>query len=176
VGIELFVRRPVVAWSLATGTLWAWHLPVLYNAALRSESVHIAQHLLFLATASIFWWPVFCPLEERRLPPPGAAAYLFAAASAGSLLGIYFTFAPPGLYPAYLHLQPQGDPAVLHVLRDEWGLTPAPDQQLGGLIMWVPGGLVYLGAIMGAFARWHSAPDEEDGRVQGTSLVPGEET
>ncbi|MDQ3927814.1 MAG: cytochrome c oxidase assembly protein [Chloroflexota bacterium] len=157
--LESIVRQPLVAWTLAVGTLCVWHIPFLYNAALADEGVHIVQHLSFLVTSTIFWWPVLSPMKERRYAALPAVAYLFVAALANMVLGIYLTFVPPGLYPAYLR---PGDAAgVLWLVRTEWGLSPAADQQLGGLLMWVPGGLAYLGAIFIVLVRWYSAPEAE---------------
>jgi putative membrane protein len=155
--VERVLGQPLVAWILGIGAMWAWHLPALYNAALGNQGVHIAEHLCFLVTATIFWWPVVVPAPWSRLAPFAALLYLFAAAAASSLLGIILTFAPPGLYPAYL--QPADRLGILPLLREGWGLTPAVDQQLGGLLMWIPGSLVYLGAMIGGLARWYGAPD-----------------
>ncbi len=137
-----------------------WHLPALYDAALANDAVHVVQHLTFLVTSVIFWWPVLAPVEGRRISPVGGVLYLIAAATSTSVLGIALTFATAGLYPPYLH--PLGDPIVLDFIRNNWGLSPQRDQALGGMIMWVPGGLVYLGAMMGMLARWYSSPDEDD--------------
>lgn len=156
---ERMLGQPLVAWSLGIGTMWVWHLPVLYNAALEHEGIHIVEHLAFLVTATMLWWPVVAPLEAARLAPLAALLYLFAAMTASSILGIILTFAPPGLYPAYLH--PTDALGILPLLRDGWGLSPAADQQLGGLLMWVPGNLVYFCAFIGALARWYSAPEED---------------
>jgi cytochrome c oxidase assembly factor CtaG len=136
-----------------------WHLPALYNAALAHEGIHIAEHLCFLATATLFWWPVVGPLAQRRLAPLAAALYLFAAMAASTVLGIILTFAPPGIYPAYLN--PVDQLGVVRLLREGWGLSPAADQQLGGLLMWVPGNLVYFWAFIAALVRWYSAPEQE---------------
>jgi cytochrome c oxidase assembly factor CtaG len=65
--LERGLSRPAVAWTLGIGTLWVWHLPVLYNAALANENIHIAEHLCFMVTGTIFFWPVLCPLPERGL-------------------------------------------------------------------------------------------------------------
>ena len=157
--VEQVLGRPVVAWLLGTGTIWIWHLPRLYNATLLDENIHIIEHLSFLVTATIFWWPVLNPLTERQLAPLTSIFYLFAAAASSSALGIILTFAPVGLYPAYL--QPFDTLGILPLLRQQWGLTPAVDQQLGGLLMWVPGSLVYLAGIIGAISRWYSMPDED---------------
>ncbi len=159
-GLERMLRQPALAWSLGIGVLFVWHVPDLYNAALANENVHVLQHLSFLVTSVIFWWPVLAPIESSRMSVLAAVPYLLAGAMASTLLGIYFTFVPPGLYPAYLH--PAGNAGVLAVIRDSWGLSPEADQQLGGLLMWVPGGLIYLGAIFGVLARWYASPDDEE--------------
>jgi cytochrome c oxidase assembly factor CtaG len=144
---------PPVAWLLGIGTLWVWHLPVLYNATLANERIHIAEHLSFIVTGVIFWWPVLCPLIDRRLQPGPAIIYIFSAGVANTILGIILTFVPVGLYPAYLH--PEDELGALSLIRNTWGLSAAADQQLGGLIMWVGGGLVFLIAILGILRRWY---------------------
>jgi len=155
--IERTLRQPAIAWPLGVGAMYVWHIPALYNTTLRHTGIHIAEHLCFLATGAIFWWPVCAPLAASRYAPLAAMLSLFTAAVAGSVLGIILTFASPGLYPAYLH--PVDTRGLLPLIRDSWGLSPSVDQQVGGLIMWVPGGLVYLCAIIGTLARWYSEPD-----------------
>lgn len=161
--IERVARRPPVAWALAMLTLWLWHLPALFDAALANEDVHIVEHLCFMVTATIFWWPILCPIESSRMPALPAVLYLFAGMLATSLLGIAITLAPAGLYPAYLH--PQDPLGILTLLRDSWGLTPDVDQELGGLLMWVPGGLAFLAAIFIVMARWYRTPEEVSARA-----------
>lgn len=156
--IEKVVSHPVLAWFLANITLWLWHWPVLYNATLANEQIHIIEHLSFLVTATIFWWPVLAPIEERRMAPLAVIPYTFAAAVSNSILGILLTYAKPGLYPAYLN--PVDEFGALKLIRDVWGITPKVDQELGGLAMWVPGSLVYLFAAMGGMSRWYSTPEE----------------
>ena len=149
----------LLAWSLGIGTMWVWHVPALYNAALADEGVHLLEHLSFLVTATIFWWPVIAPSEGSRLVPHAAIVYLFAANAASSLLGILLTFAQAGLYPAYLY--PDDRLGIASLLRDGWGLSPAMDQQIGGLLMWVAGGLAFLCAIIGTLVRWYSLPEAD---------------
>jgi cytochrome c oxidase assembly factor CtaG len=161
--VERILGRPLVAWLVGTVTVWVWHWPVLYNATLLDERIHVVEHLSFLVTATIFWWPVLHPLAERRIAPLATIPYLFTAAASSSALGIILTFAPAGLYPAYL--QPFDILRILPLLRQQWGLTPAVDQQLGGLLMWVPGSLVYLSGIIAAMARWYSEPEEDGGHA-----------
>jgi putative membrane protein len=157
---ERTLRQPAVAWLLGIGAMYLWHLPALYNAALAHVGVHIVEHLCFIATGVVFWWPVCAPLASARYAPLAALLYLFTAAIAGSALGIVLTFASPGLYPAYL--TPVDTRGFLSLIRGDWGLSPAVDQQLGGLIMWVPGGLVYLCAIIATLAHWYNEADTED--------------
>ncbi len=157
--VERELRRPVVAWLLGIGTMWLWHLPALYNASLEYEWVHIVEHLAFILTSVIFWWPVMAPSDEGQMSPLIVVIYLFTAMLASSLLGIILTFAAPGLYPAYL--DPEDRHGILALLRKGWGMTPELDQQVGGLLMWVPGSLAYLVAIMALLARWYYAPDED---------------
>ncbi len=157
--LEQQLRRPLLAWGLGLGMMWLWHLPALYNASLVHEWIHVVEHLSFLLTAVIFWWPVMAPLEEARLSPLIGVIYLFTAMIASGVLGIMLTFAAPGLYPAYL--DPPDRLGILPLLRGGWGLTPESDQQIGGLLMWVPGSFAYLVAIMSLLARWYYAPDED---------------
>ena len=135
------------------GAMIVWHVPVLFNAALASEGIHILQHLSFLVTGVIFWWPVLTPADDRSMAPLATISYLFGACLTCSLLGAALTFAHPGLYPAYLN--PEDNLGILPLLRNQWGLDPKHDQQLGGLLMWVPGCFVYLTAILATVARWY---------------------
>ena len=156
-GIERTAGRPPVSWLLGVGTMILWHIPALFNAALASESLHVTQHLSFLVTGTIFWWPILGPGEEHRLPALASVAYLFGACVACSMLGAILTFSQPGAYPAYVN---PGDPlGALVLIRGVWGLDPKSDQQLGGMLMWVPGCLVYLSAILASVARWYATPD-----------------
>ena len=158
--VEKILSQPVLSWIIGMGTLWIWHLPVLYNLALAHENIHTLEHLSFLVTAVIFWWPVTVqPIERRRLGYSGMLIYLFAGALANTVLGIILTFAPVGLYPEYLH--PEDTYHILSIIRGSWELDPQSDQQLGGLLMWVPGGLFFLGAILSVLARWFNEPEDD---------------
>lgn len=162
---ERWLHRPLLLWLLATGTLALWHLPVLYNAALASEGIHIVMHLMFLVTWTMYWWLILSPVPERRLPTGFAMLYIFTAGLVNVVLGIVFTFLPPGLYPQYLH--PLDARGWLPLLRGQWGLTPAVDQQLGGLIMWVPAGLVFLGTLLGTASRWYRGGSRDASAASG---------
>jgi len=157
--MERLLNRPVAAWLLVVAVLYAWHVPALYNLALADERVHIVEHLMFLIAATIFWWPVLAPLRAHRLRGHTAILYLFLAAVANSVLGALLTFAPAGYYPLYA--RPIGRSAELAYIRQHWGLDPAADQELGGLLMWVLGGFFFLGAIVAAYGRWYRESGQE---------------
>lgn len=157
--IERILGIPLLAWSIGLSAMWLWHLPALYNIALENEWVHILEHLFFLVSAAIFWWPILVSEKRSRLHPLGAMVYLFAGMIISGVLGMILTFAEPGLYPAYLN--PRDPFGLLPLIWGDWGLTPAVDQQVGGLLMWVPGGMVYLLGIIGLLARWYAMPEEE---------------
>jgi putative membrane protein len=155
--VEGVLGRPRVAWFTAITVMTLWHVPAFYNFALAHEVVHILQHLSFLVTATMFWWPVFHPLPERRMPLGLSIFYLFAAVAENSVLGIIIAFMRVGHYPAYLH--PEDEYGALSLIRNGWGLSAAGDQRLGGLLMWIPGCSVYFAAILGLLARWYSQAD-----------------
>ena len=167
--IECVLGRPLVAWLLGVGSMWIWHWPRLYNAALSHEGIHIAEHMTFLITATIFWWPVLSPAEKSRLSPLAAVIYLFSACAAHTVLAILITFAPVGTYPAYL--KPTDTLGILPLLRDQWGLTPKVDQQLGGLLMWVPVCLIYLSFIIATMIRWYSTPPADRNPSPALNLI-----
>jgi cytochrome c oxidase assembly factor CtaG len=157
--IERVLGNLLIAWTLGVATLALWHLPWLFDAALGNEYVHIAEHLCFMVTATIFWWPVLAPLPQCRISPLGAQVYLLGGAMANSLLGIWLTFARPGLYAPYLH--PADSLHVTALLRTGWGLTPALDQQVGGLLMWVGGGFVFLAVMLVLFLQWFGTAETD---------------
>lgn len=158
--LEGFLSRPVVAFTAGVGTLWLWHVPALYDAAVFNETIHAVEHLSFMVTGTILFWPIFTPLPERRLRPAPALVLLFATALANSLLGILLTFAPLGVYRAYLHIT--DELGLLPLIRQRWGIGPLFDQQLGGLFMWVLGGVILLAVVLVVLARWFAAEPAVD--------------
>ncbi len=139
--------------------MWIWHAPPLYEAALGNPAIHLAQHACFTGAALLFWWTALRPISGQSYAPLlGRLVYLFVAAIPSSLLGILLTFSGSPLYPSYVRAA--GSPLGLSLMSD-WNLTPLADQQLGGLLMWVPGGLVYLLAIVWLWVRWSSRSGHE---------------
>jgi putative membrane protein len=129
---------PAGAFAFHAAALWIWHLPALFDVALRNDAVHTLQHATFLASALAFWWSVV------RANHAVALASVFATLLHTGALGALLTFAPYALYPSY---------------HGGHGITALEDQQLGGLVMWVPGGLAYLAVSLTLAWRLLSAPD-----------------
>ena len=137
------------AFLVQTAALWAWHAPALYEAALADAWTHWLQHLSFLGTALLFWRALLLRGERAY----GAAVfYLFATSLHTGFLGVLLAFARRPLYPA----QTAG--------AAEWGLTPLEDQQLAGLVMWVPAGLVYTAAALALAGLWIARSGSQGGR------------
>jgi cytochrome c oxidase assembly factor CtaG len=147
--------RPVPILVLHLAALYVWHLPVLYDAALGNDLIHALEHLSFFGTAWLFWWLIIDEKGRRRLGNGPAVLFVFLAGLASGALGALLTFAPAPLYP----IQALGARA--------WGLTPLGDQQLAGLIMWVPAGVVYVLAAAVLFLRWMSEMDAAVAREGG---------
>jgi putative membrane protein len=148
--------HPFIGWVAGVGAMWLWHAPALCNAATTSRTVSAIQTTSLLLMGSVFWWQVLAPRDADRLSPAAGIAYLFTACTACSVLGIILTFAPVSICPVYQH--PADRLGILGTIRGEWGLTSDRDQQIGGLLMWVPMCLIYLAAILAQLARWHSNP------------------
>lgn len=154
--LRALLAVPLVTWSLGVGAMWLWHAPTLCNAANNSPLVHRLQEVSFLALGTAFWWPILSPWVASRLSPLAGILYLFTACTGCTLLGILLTFAPIEVCSVFLH--PVDRLGVMPLLRDGWGLTPQRDQQIGGLLMWVPACLVYGVGIMGQLARVFREP------------------
>ncbi len=150
--------NPIVAWFLGVGSMWVWHLPSLHESVLANDNLYITQQISFVLIGMIFWWPVFAPVESRRLSPLVSTLYLSSACLGCTILGMLITFAGAGLYASYM--TPVDTIGILPLLRGELCLTPGVDQQIGGLTMWVPGCLIYLTASMVTIARWYGAPED----------------
>jgi putative membrane protein len=141
VGFWSTLTDPLVAWALHALALWAWHIPAAFDAALQNEAIHIAQHFSFLGTALFFWWAVLGHDPRGRYGPGHSAAYLFTTMMHTSALGALLSLAPTPWYAPYIPL------------TGALGFDPVDDQQLGGLIMWVPAALAYVIAALAVIGR-----------------------
>lgn len=134
-----WLSRKSVATLLHGFAIWAWHLPTLFEWAIADHIVHWLQHLSFFATGLLFWWAL---LRRPLAAQAGqAVGHLFVTALHTGLLGVLLTFSRRLWY----------DPAPDVT---EWGLTPLEDQQLAGVIMWVPASIVYALAAVAMMALW----------------------
>lgn len=150
-------RGPYVLapWAAGVGAMWIWHASPLCNAAATSDGVRALQSVSLPLLGGAFWWPVVGPHLGRRLTEPVAVVYLLSACLACTLLGVSIAFSPVEVCSAYGH---PADPLGLLPLVRGWGLTPEVDQQLGGLLMWIPGCAAYAGAVLAIVARFYAAP------------------
>ena len=135
------LSRIEVAWLLHTLAVVVWHLPGLYGRAAESEPLHALQHTSFLLTALLFWYSVL-PGAALRNRHGAAILALFATMVYTGGLGALLTLGRDRWYPGY------GGAALL------WGMTPLEDQELAGLIMWVPGGMSYVVATAWLVVDW----------------------
>lgn len=133
------VTGPAAAWVLAAAVLLGWHVPTLYEAAVRSDPVHAVEHATLLGSAVAFWWAAVGP-GRRRLAGGLDVLYVVAGGLPGAALGALLVFAAAPIYPVYA-----AGPGAVDPLRD---------QQLAGAIMWVPSGFVALAVAAGLFVRW----------------------
>lgn len=154
-----YLSQPLSAWLLYAVMFWAWHAPQLYQAALRDELVHKLEHACFFGAALLFWWVLLGRSQ------PGTQRYgtgiLMAVGTAlhSSLLGALITFATAPWYVNYL------------TATAAWGLTPLQDQQLAGVLMWLPMGAVYLGVTLGLLGAWLHTQEERDRAPRGPAAV-----
>ena len=148
------LTNPLAAWLLHAVAIWVWHVPAFFEVTLRSEAAHIAQHVSFFGSALLFWWVLGERGHTRRLPAGAGVLYVFTTAVHGAALGAYLTIASSTLYPGY------------SATTGPWGLTPLEDQQLAGLIMWVPSGVIYVVIAVALLAAWMAASEREVKRVE----------
>jgi len=141
------LTTPAGAWALHALALWVWHVPAAFEAALQHPALHALQHASFLASALLFWWSILGRGPAHAYDGP-AMLSLFTTMVHTGALGALLTLAPAPWYPAYL------------APTSSLGFDPLEDQQLGGLVMWVPGGLAYLIAALATTARWLAARDD----------------
>jgi len=132
---------PWCAWTLYGLCLWVWHVPAFYQAALKSESLHSFEHFLFLGTALLFWGYLLQPGRQRLIRYGTAVLYLFTTLLHESILGALLTFSSQTWYPFYS-------------ASSFMGLTPLGDQQLAGVIMWLPGGILFTLLMVVYFGLW----------------------
>ena len=136
------LRHPATALLLYLGTLWIWHSATLYGAALASEPIHALEHVTFLLAAVLFWRVVLSGRRGQRVPGGLGFLLVWGAAMGSVMLALLMTFAAQPWYAGYA------------TTTGPWGLTHLADQQLAGVLMWVPAGAVHAGVAIALFGSW----------------------
>lgn len=139
------VARPLPALALHSLVFWAWHVPALYNAAIRNEIIHWMEHLTLFATAALFWWITLKRGRQASLNYGIGLLMLFGLVLQKTALGALISFSPTPWYTEYA------------TSTAAWGLTPFEDQQLAGAVLMGPGGFIYLIVGVTLFAGWFRA-------------------
>lgn len=142
--MSFFNRMPAVAVMFAV-VLWAWHVPALYDAAVRNDLAHLVEHAMFLSVALLFWGSVL----DRRRGFLRRSMLVFATAFHTGLLGAILVFAPAPLYSVHLH-------------QTLVSMTPLTDQELAGLIMWIPMGGVFMATLAALMLRGMNRSDARE--------------
>ena len=139
-----FLSHPLIAFSLFNITFAIWHLPILYELTLKFHAIHIIEHLTFLITSTILWWPILAPIQRFRLNYPMQIGYIFLIPIAQLIVFGPVTFSSNVIYPHY------------QITENIWGLSTIEDQQLGGVIMKVGSMIIFLVFLTLIFFSWYS--------------------
>jgi putative membrane protein len=154
-----FLSAPLFVLVLHGAVRWLWHLPALFEGAMRNEALHAVQHATFFGTAALFWWA----LLHGRYGKAGyglAVLFVFATALHTSVLGALIAVAPRLLYPIYRER------------AAELGWQPLEDQELAGLLMWVPSGVLFLLCALALLAAWLGEAERRAARAERQPRVP----
>jgi putative membrane protein len=144
------LRHPAAVWLLSVGVVWFWHAAAPYDAALDSEPLHILEHASFLVTAVLFWQVVVGVRGAARASGGLGVLLVFAMAMQSVFLSVLLTFARTPWYSSYA------------TTTAPWGLDPLADQQLAGVIMWIPAGGIYLAVALALLVSWIRATEVDD--------------
>lgn len=169
--VTLFLNHyPWVSWIAGISIMWFWHIPAVFDAAF--PAMHTSFSLLpILHTSSLlfagvlFYWPLIGPFPVYRVTPPLGVVYLFTACIGCSLLGLLLTFSPLGIYHHYMQTDQMG---FISVIRNQWGISAQNDQQMAGLIMWVPCCFIYLSGSVYLLKKWLTEKDENEPLISRT--------
>jgi putative membrane protein len=150
-----YLAHPAFAVLLYAGFMWGWHIPALYDAALRNTYIHAFEHLCFAAAGTLYWWHLMSPIRSRmRLGGLGPVAYMTSTKLLVGLLGIALAFAPASFYPFYEH-HPH-----------YWGLSPSEDQSMAGLTMALEQSIVMGIALVVVFVQMLTESEREAQRQE----------
>jgi putative membrane protein len=150
-----YLAHPAFAVLAYAGFMWLWHVPAMYDAALKSSTVHAVEHLCFAAAGSLYWWHLLSPIRSRmRIGGLGPVAYMVSTKLLVGALGIALAFAPASFYPFYEH-HPH-----------YWGLSPSTDQSMAGLVMALEQSIVMGIALVWVFVQMLRESEREAQRAE----------
>jgi putative membrane protein len=144
------LRHPAAVWLLSVGVIWFWHAAAPYDATLDNQLLHVLEHASFLVTAVLFWQVVVGVRGAARVSGGLGVLLVFAMAMQSVFLSVLLTFARTPWYSGYAET------------TAPWGLDPLTDQQLAGVIMWIPAGGIYLVVALALLVAWIRATERED--------------
>jgi putative membrane protein len=156
------LSNPWSAWLLFTACLWIWHVPAFYQAALKNEQVHALEHASFLASSLLFWWFLVKNNRDGVTRYGTAVLYLFATLMQESGLGALLTFSSANWYSYYSSF------------TNPWGLSPLADQQLAGMLMWLPIGALFTFLALYYFGSWLKEIEKRTNRTYPEFLTTGD--
>ena len=151
--LATFFSRPMTAFITYNAIVFGWHIPQMYNLALTTHNFHIVQHLLFMSSAVLMWWVMIAPLDEFRASYQKRMVFILANMLAMKVLGLIISLSDEVLYTFSLS-QPRA-----------WGLDALGDQQLGGMLMWLPGGGLLWAGLGRVWWQWVRSGTPEKGKT-----------
>jgi cytochrome c oxidase assembly factor CtaG len=153
-------RIPFLSWFTGVGVMWFWHIPSIFNQVTSGHGMGLMyiELLSLLIGGIIFSWPVINPYKQARISSITGVLYLSTACVFCSILGLLITFAPAGIYTSYVNISDSY--GYLPLIRKGWKISAASDQQIAGLIMWVPCCFIYLTASMILLIKWFDSKEK----------------
>ncbi len=150
-----WLAHPVFAVVAYVGFMWLWHVPAMYDLALRHSGIHAVEHICFAVAGGLYWWHLLSPIRSRaRLGGMGPVVYMTSTKLLVGLLGVTLAFAPSDIYPFYAH-HPH-----------YWGLSPTEDQNLAGLVMALEQSIVMGIALVCLFVQMLTESEREAQRAE----------
>ncbi len=155
-----YLAHPAFAVILYAGFMWTWHIPAMYDAALRNSGVHAFEHICFSVAGALYWWHLLSPIRSRmRLGGLGPVTYMVSTKLLVGMLGLVLAFAPASLFPFYAH-HPR-----------YWGLSPGEDQSMAGLVMALEQSIVMGIALVVVFVQMLNESEREAERAERFEVV-----